>query len=233
MANVYNYREMRSAVLGLWHRNKGFHQGQLCSINQSESFAKRLIYAAEHQFPVAVAFWNREDLRASLKVSNRFHRTCQSCREIEVHSWPLTHIKLSRRKNVERPGLRQEFHTSRLIPLEKLLCGPRGPLLLVKRKSISDGNQLNQDSKHVPSIRERKKCVRFSSDQQSLHGWRKNRRENCRNGSYCRPSIPVHRTCFAKPPALTDAVQHAHSLIPLWTSGHSAMPMRPEVPAHG
>ncbi|MGZ0026399.1 hypothetical protein [Stenotrophomonas sp. S4] len=222
MANAYIYREMQPAELGLWHRNKGFHQGQFCSINHRYSLAERLIYGAKHQFPVAVAFWNRKNLRARLKVSNRFHRTCQRGRKIEVHSRPLTHIKLSLRENVERPGLRQEFHSSRLVPLEKFLRGPRSPLLLVKRESISDGRQLDKDSKHVPSIRERKECVRFSSDQQSLHGWSKNRRENRRNGSNCRPSIPVHGTCFTKPPALTHSIQHTHSGASLWIDLHSA-----------
>lgn len=223
MADVYDYREMRPAVLGLWHRNKGFHQGQLCSINHRQSLAKRLIYGAKHQFPVAVAFWNRKNLRARLKVSNRFHSTCQRGRKIEVHSRPLTHIKLSFRENVERPGLRQEFHSSRLVPLEQLLRSPRSPLLLMKWESISDGGQLDKDSKHVPSICERKKCIRFSSDQQSLHGWSKNRRENRRDGPYCRPSVPVHCTCFTEPPALTYSIQHTHSGAPLWIELHSAM----------
>ncbi|WP_416056914.1 hypothetical protein [Stenotrophomonas maltophilia] len=233
MADVYNYREMRPAVLGLWHRNKGFHQGQLCSINHRQSLAKCLIYGAKHQFPVAVAFWNRKNLRASLKVSNRFHRTCQRSRKIEVHSRPLTHIKLSPRENVERPGLRQEFHSSRLFPLEKLLRGPRSPFLLVKWESLSDGGQLDKDSKYVPSIGEREKCIRFSSDQQSLHGWSKNRRENRRNGSYCCPSIPVHGTCFTKPPALTYSIQHTHSGSSLWIELHSAMRVNQTEANHG
>ncbi|EMT5435611.1 TPA: hypothetical protein UM365_000186 [Stenotrophomonas maltophilia] len=44
----------------------------------------------------------------------------------------------------------------------------------------------------------------------------------------CRPCIPVNQTFTAEPPALTDAIQHTHSLIPLWIRRHSATPWRVE-----
>lgn len=42
------------------------------------------------------------------------------------------------------------------------------------------------------------------------------------------PSVPPHLTSTPKRPALNYAVQHAHSLIPLWTRPHSAMARCPE-----
>ncbi len=49
------------------------------------------------------------------------------------------------------------------------------------------------------------------------------------DGSYCRPSVPIRKAIWAQHPALSDAIQHAHSLIPLWTRRHSAMALAPEV----
>lgn len=212
--------------LGLWHRNKRFHQGELRSVNQRQGIAKCLMYGAEHKLPISITFGDGKNFRARLKMSNRFHRTCKRCGKFQVNSRPLTHIKLSLREKVERSRPRQEFNSSRFLPLKKTLRRPRGPLLLMKRESIANGSKLNQSRKHVSSICERKQCVSFSPDHQSLHGRRKDRSENCRNSSYCGPSVPIHSAFFTKPPALTHSVQHAHTAAPLWFASHFAM--RPE-----
>lgn len=49
------------------------------------------------------------------------------------------------------------------------------------------------------------------------------------DGSYCRPSVPIRKAIWAQHPALSDAIPHAHSLIPLWIRGHSGMARAPEV----
>ncbi len=41
------------------------------------------------------------------------------------------------------------------------------------------------------------------------------RNRNCSQRPDCRPGIPVHDAVLAQPPALADAIQHAHRLIPL------------------
>lgn len=49
------------------------------------------------------------------------------------------------------------------------------------------------------------------------------------DGSYRRPSVPIRKAIWAQHPTLSDAIQHAHSLIPLWTRRHSATARAPEV----
>lgn len=55
-------------------------------------------------------------------------------------------------------------------------------------------------------------------------------KQDSKEGSYrCGPSTgstprsPVDATCIAQPPALANAIHHAHSLIPLWIGPHFAM----------
>lgn len=52
------------------------------------------------------------------------------------------------------------------------------------------------------------------------------RQKRGKERSDCRPCLPINETFTPEPPALTDAIQHAHALIPLWTRRHSAMPWR-------
>lgn len=64
------------------------------------------------------------------------------------------------------------------------------------------------------------------------------RKRECANYStdrpYCGPGVPPHNAiALTRWPACTEAIPPAHSLIPLWTGGHSAMPIRPEEMAHG
>ena len=55
------------------------------------------------------------------------------------------------------------------------------------------------------------------------------RQKRSKERSDCRPCLPINEAFIAEPPALTDAIQHAHSLIPLWTRRYSAMALAPEV----
>lgn len=57
--------------------------------------------------------------------------------------------------------------------------------------------------------------------------------KRCKERPDCGPCLPINETITAEPPALTDAIQHAHSLIPLWTRRHSAMPSRWAENCHG
>jgi hypothetical protein len=62
----------------------------------------------------------------------------------------------------------------------------------------------------------------------------KHSRENCECRDNYRPSVPPHDTAVdPQARARTNALPPAHSLIPLWTGGHSATPMQREEIAHG
>lgn len=50
---------------------------------------------------------------------------------------------------------------------------------------------------------------------------------------YGRPGRPINRAGFAQPPALSNPIQHAHSLIRLRTGRHSATPSPRTEAAHG
>lgn len=71
------------------------------------------------------------------------------------------------------------------------------------------------------------------SDEMPSDCWSKQRSENAEHGADARKRIPIETARCPEGPTLAHAIQHAHSLIPLWTAGHSATPMRPEEITHG
>ncbi len=58
--------------------------------------------------------------------------------------------------------------------------------------------------------------------------WNGKRGENTKHRPNTRPCIPVNCAGATEVPALADAIQNAHSVIPLWTRRHSATPWRVE-----
>ncbi len=57
---------------------------------------------------------------------------------------------------------------------------------------------------------------------------------NCQNGTDRRPSVPPHHApSFSGRPTRAYSIPPAHSLVPLWTGKHSAMPVWPGDLAHG
>lgn len=89
-------------------------------------------------------------------------------------------------------------------------------------KKIVD-RHLRKDS-HLGSTRLARKPNRKHTHEQS----RNDRSARC----YGRPSRPIDHAGLAQPPALTDSIQHTHSLIPLWLGWHSPTGMILEVPDH-
>gem|GEM_PF-6690881 len=65
------------------------------------------------------------------------------------------------------------------------------------------------------------------------YDYRNPREQRSRHANQQSPSIPVNNAGFAHRPALIEAKPPIHSLIPLWTGGHSATPMQREEIAHG
>lgn len=66
------------------------------------------------------------------------------------------------------------------------------------------------------------------------HQAEENRSDNSRKGDHHSPSVPPDYTpVLTGCPARTNCVPPAHSLIPLWTAGHSATPTRRGEITHG
>lgn len=94
--------------------------------------------------------------------------------------------------------------------------------ILEKSHRLHDWTQVRKEEKSVSPL----------PDKPTLDGWRKDCREY---GSHCAqggPSIPVDYASLTQHPALAHAIQHAHSLIPLWAGQHSATPLQRAENAH-
>lgn len=76
-------------------------------------------------------------------------------------------------------------------------------------------------------------CVSLNTEKEDRY-CRHNSNSHCSDARKRGYGIPPHDAVgYAKFLAAKDSIPLTHSMIPLWTGGHSAMPMRPEEIAHG
>lgn len=173
-------------------------------------------------------FTNLDDVMRCVDcLSNRKNNT-------QINGGPFRPIKFTRGKGFE-PS-RKSPKAQPLIPitLERGFDHRTFSWSFSERKLSENPFDCNPCRNDVSPVCNRKNSVRLTSEKEiPLNPRGKNGHKDREHSPYCRPSFPVHHTSFAKPPTLTHSVENAHSLITLWTGGHSAMPVQPEEIGNG
>lgn len=157
------------------------------------------------------------------------HRSC----ERNVHALPFCQIDLPNSQYVQDIGMACELVSEVLVshetglslecldaPISEWVLGAKLLHHIERREQVRPVGQCEQRVRPLPY-------------EKPLNCRREDRSEHRRHSAHRGPCVPIHHTSFAKHPALTDAIQHAHSLPPLSTGAHSATPLQRAENAHG
>lgn len=212
-------------------------QPLLSILNPTTAVLKQVLDGILSLLPVVV-FHHADSTPAVENITHCFEHVRHPNEEIKINSWPLGRVKTTRLIILQLLSEILEPRPSRRR-IGQLPCSV-GCLdrYLIHRKLFPQIGEIHADAYCVIDVGGRKKCIEALPLHTTLDSRGKDCRKYCRDSPDCGPSIPPHHTTadaglHARADSVPQLLQTIHSLIPLWTGRHSAMPMRPEEIARG
>ncbi len=176
---------------------------------------------------------DRERGDATARIRSKEDCSRNICCEASIHVRILTEVDLRSAQLIQLTCVHLNPLPLRCVRL-KQLSSPKDAITLLSYRKLSH----EVPKRHVCTC----DCARVGhskdgtyplSDEMPSNCWSKQRSENAEHGANARKRIPIETACCSESPTLAHAIQHAHSLNPLWTGRHSAMPTRQEEIARG
>lgn len=191
------------------------------------------VQGLHESLPSVVWTGSREDFGTMYECFQRNRQSRHFRCELKIHSAPLRNVHFASSECLQHVERLEEFGLTLPTKLDRRVDRPSRVTVGVERKSHAQRHEARFHCCDVSLKCHAKQSIDLSTRETPLDRGSKNSRKNGGDRSQSRPCFPVNSARFTKPPALTDAVQHAHSLIPLWTAGHSATPTRRGEITHG
>ncbi len=189
------------------------HYRVSCVVYVSQSATESPGDGCRHFNPVPIRRRFGEQFRPHLKAARGFHCHCDLCSQVQIYGGPLRHIDFALRQQIQSLAeIQKPLAGSALLPKHRFYCPSN--IVAVERELVANILKPNLAAEQVTAVRKSKKRIGVLSYQPSLDDRSKDSGEDRSHRSDRGPSIPVHRACIAKPPALAHAIKHRHS-VPL------------------
>lgn len=189
--------------------------GVYCLIQLPLRFFQSPVVQPPEIRPIPVALDCVSDLRAVLKTYNGVQGACNFVSKSDADGWPFRKVNVVSRSHSELLCKSLKISPAREVESKGhlRLSLENAPTSIGKRslKIMQDCC----DAFELMYIGQRKNRISFSPKGHVSKPRSGESSADPNGSSYGRPGIPIHYAVPAQPPALADAIQHAHPLISL------------------